>query len=107
MDANSTVTFKVNGDGERTAITHPQPGVPYITTILPAGQSVGEQVIITGTNLAGVTSGLFGAGHAFVNYSIVDDQHIVVTIPTGAASAESVTVTSAVGASAGVSYTIV
>lgn len=106
QDALSTVAFKINGDGERAVITHPQPGVPYITSILPAGQSVGELVTITGTNLAGVTSGSFD-GQAFASYAIVDDQHIVVEIPTGAAGAGNVTVTSAVGTSAAVSYTTI
>lgn len=107
MDALSTVSFVVNGDGARTAITHPQPAMPYITSILPTGKSVGQQVIITGTNLGGVTSGLFGTGHAFVVFSVVDDTHIVVTIPSGASGSENVTVTSPAGTSAAVAYTIV
>lgn len=106
MEAISAVTLKINGDGERTAIAHPQPAVPYIASILPAGQSVGELVTITGTNLGGVTSGSFDS-QAFVDYTIVDNQHIVVKIPTGAAGAGNVTVTSAEGTSAAVSYTTV
>ena len=48
MEAISTVSFKINGDGPRNVITHPQPALPYILSILPLGRAVGGQVVITG-----------------------------------------------------------
>lgn len=109
MDANSTVTFKVNGDGARTPITHPQTGtalLPIVATVTPAGQSVGEQVMLSGYNLGAVTAISFDST-AVVNFTIVDGQHIVAQIPTGAVGVGDVTVTSPAGTSTAVSYTTV
>lgn len=107
MEALSTITFKVNGDGARTAITHPQPTAPTITSILPLGKSVGNVVVINGYNLTGATAGAFGTGNAFATFTVISDNQIAVTIPSGASGAESVTVTTPLGTSAGFSYTIV
>lgn len=104
MEAISTVSFKINGDGPRNVITHPQPALPYILSILPLGRAVGGQVVITGTNLTGATAITFGGTNA-PTFSVVSDTKVAVDIPAGT-GAKSVVITTPQGASAGFSYTV-
>lgn len=82
---------------------------PYIGTITPTGKSIGGQVLITGTGFAAqaITAFVFGTGHAVTVYTIVNDNQIVATIPTGATGSVGVVITNATGASNTVNYTVV
>lgn len=82
------------------------PGVPVIASVTPAGQSVGEQVLISGTGFASMVSGTID-GAAIVNYTVVDDRNLVATIPAGATGPANVIITNSAGASAALSYTVV
>lgn len=104
QDAISMVSFAVNGDGARTAITHPQPTAPYITSILALGKAVGNLVTINGTNLTGATGVSFG-GTAATVFNVISDSQVSVVIP-GTSGAKSVTITTPQGTSAGFSYTV-
>ena len=82
------------------------PGVPVIASVTPAGQSVGKQVLISGTGFASMVSGTID-GAAIVSYTVVDDRNLVATIPAGAVGASNVIITNSAGASAALSYTVV
>lgn len=79
--------------------------LPVITTITPAGQSVGEQVTINGSEFDGTTGVTIDAEIA--EFTLVSSSTIVAVIPALAAGAADVIVTTAAGASAPVSYTVV
>lgn len=101
----------ITGTGYATRISNPFEGwadaddTPAITTVLPAGQSVGEQVTISGSGLVGAT-GVTIDGLA-AQYTVVGSSTIVATIPATAAGASPVIVTTAAGPSNTVSYTVV
>ena len=82
---------------------------PFITSITPAGLGVGGKVLVQGYNLSSITSMTFdgvtvtsGANRVEMN-----DGAVLVTIPTGAAGASDVVITTAAGTSNTVSYTVV
>lgn len=88
--------------------------VPTITSVLPAGESVGEHVTIKGTRfMAGGVALVTGASGVTIDginatdYTVVDKNTIVATIPVAAAGAAAVIVTNATGASAPTNYTVV
>lgn len=99
MDALSTVTVTINGQGKRTAITHPDAAsVPKVYSVTPATGAAagGELVTITGSGFLAATAVEFGADAA-TDYNIVDDYHIAAIAPAHAAGAVTVTVTNATG----------
>ncbi len=108
MEALSTVSFTINGDGERSEITHPDTAgttAPVVGSVTPAGQSVGEVVKITGSNLAGATAVHIDTIAA--SFEIASGTVIYASIPTGAAGAAEVTVTTAGGTSAPAAYVVI
>lgn len=106
QDALSMVSFTITGDGARNAITHPQPGVPYIASITPAGRAVGGLLTITGTSFTGAT-GITIGGTAVTVFNVVSDTVISAVIPAGVASgSKAVIVTTPAGASPSVNYTV-
>ena len=106
MDALSVVSFTITGDGARNDITHPQPAGPYIASISPTGRSVGGVLTITGTGFTGAT-GITIGGTAVTSFNVVSDTVISAVIPTGVASgSKAVIVTTPVGASPSVNYTV-
>jgi hypothetical protein len=108
---NELWTITLTGVGYATRITNPFTGwaddtdIPVITSILPAGQSVGEQVTITGQGFSGTTGVTIDAIAA--EFMLVSDATIVAVIPPAAAGAAAVIVTDANGPSVAVSYTVV
>lgn len=78
---------------------------PVVVSVAPSGQSVGEDVVIAGRNFTGM-SGVTIDGVAVVSPLLASDDMIVATIPTGAAGASDVIVTTTDGASAAYSYTV-
>jgi hypothetical protein len=88
--------------------------VPTLTSALPAGRSVGEQIVITGTRFAaGGTSivtaiTIDGVTVPADTFTVIDANTIVATIPTGAAGASPIVVTNTTGASTTpLSYTVI
>lgn len=87
--------------------------VPTITSVLPAGRSVGEQVTIKGTRFmaSGVSIvtavSIDGVSLNADTYTVIDKNTIIATIPSGAAGAAAVIVTNGTGASAATNYTVV
>lgn len=79
---------------------------PFVGSVLPAGQSVGEDVVISGRYFTGMT-GVTIDGVAVVSPLLVSDAAIAATIPAGAAGASAVVVTTADGSSNSYSYTVV
>lgn len=106
-------TFTMAGKGQAVKITNPAVEVntaqaPTIQSITPAGQSVNEQVTIVGTNFVDITTiTIDGASVPLGTYTVVNPSQIVATIPAAAAGPSPVIVTTAAGASAAVSYTVV
>jgi len=81
-------------------------GVPVITGVTPAGQSIGDPIIIWGVRFTG-TTGVTIDGAAVTLYALDGDTRIAAVIPAGAVGASNVVVTNASGASAAYSYTVV
>jgi hypothetical protein len=77
---------------------------PIITTILPAGKTVGDQVVIAGSRFTGATAVKFAAVDA-TSFTVVSDSTIVAIIPAGT-GAKNVTVITPDGTSNAVSYTV-
>lgn len=108
MDALSTVSFTVNGDGERTDITHPATDTaaePVVTAISPAGQSAGDVVRITGSGFTGATAVSIDSLEA--SFDVVSGTDIYASIPAAATGAAEVTVTTAAGTSDPAAYVVV
>lgn len=100
--------FTLTGYGEAVMIENPvnDAAVPGIISATPAGQSVGEEVIVYGFGFTGMT-GVTVDGIAAVTPQFVDDRHIIVKIPVGAAGPAPIIVTTPDGPSAALSYTVV
>lgn len=78
--------------------------VPTITSVLPSGETVGEMVVITGQFFTG-TTGITMDGETVVEYEIISDSTIAMTIPASVTGAADVVVTNATGASDAYAYT--
>lgn len=78
---------------------------PAISTVLPAGQSIADQVTITGSYFTGASAVSIDAISA--QFTLINSQMIIATIPPAAAGAANVTVTNSVGTSGAYSYTVV
>lgn len=82
--------------------------LPVITSVLPAGRSIGGQVTITGTEFDGATAvTIDGVTVPTTTWTLIGSTTIIAEIPAGAVGASPVIVTTAAGASASVSYTVV
>jgi hypothetical protein len=81
-------------------------GVPALTSVVgqPNPAAAGQLVTITGTRFTGTTAVTFG-GVAASDFTVVDSETIVATLPAGAAGSVPVVVTNAVGPSAALAYT--
>lgn len=105
MDALDTVSFKLNGQGKRNVITHPDAasvGAPTVTGLSPAAAAAagGLLIIVTGTNFNGAT-----AVHVDVtnvnatDWEVVSPTKIALKVPAHAAGIVDVTVTTPGGTS--------
>jgi hypothetical protein len=81
-------------------------GVPVIESVTgqPEPAGAGQMVVIRGTRFAGATAVTFD-GTPAADFSVIDAETIVATLPAGAAGAVDVVVTNGVGASAAFEYT--
>lgn len=101
--ALSTVSVTLNGQGARTAITHPATAaVPTVYSVSPATdvEAGGELVTIRGIRFTGATTGdiLFGAVPS-TEFVVHNDSTIYAVAPAQAAGAVNVTVENATGVS--------
>lgn len=100
--------FTLTGKGPADEIANPFTGwaatTPSVASVLPGGESAGEQVTITGANLLGATSVKFGAVEA-TDFTVVSSTTIVATIPAGTAGSAPVTVVTPGGTSSPRAYT--
>lgn len=102
--------FTLTSDGPVDQIASPiaGDGSPLIESVGPAGQAVGEQVVIRGYNFLGTTGITIDAqavGAATEDFTIVDANTIVATIPAAVTGPAPVIVTNAEGASDAFNYT--
>lgn len=101
-DAADNVTVTLNGQGKRTAITHPDTvaSVPVIYSMTPTTGTTagGTLVTLKGDWFTGASAVHFGATAA-TSYTVVDDHTIVATAPAETAGGVTVTVTNATGVS--------
>lgn len=79
-------------------------GIPVISSITPEGQEVGEQVVITGTRMSGVTDVKFGTT-SVGNLIVVSDTTLAAIVPAGT-GVKAVTVVAVAKTSAPVDYTV-
>lgn len=103
------ITATFTGDGVLAAITNPGVAatVATITAVTPLGAGTGALVTISGAGFSGTvaTTGVkFNAVNA-TSFTVVSDNTIVATVPTGGAGVGNVIVTNAQGASAAFAYT--
>lgn len=104
MDALSTVTVKLTGQGARTAITHPDAAaVPRVFSVTPAvaGTAGGSLHDILGSGFLGLTAATavkFASANA-TSFLVIDDNHIAAIAPANAAGAKQVIVTNGTGPS--------
>lgn len=96
-------------DGAVTSITNPASAAsaPQIVSATPSGAAAASLVTVTGAYFTGVTgaTGVKIGGVNATNYTVVSDQTIVFTMPTGTAGATTIVITNGAGASAGFNYT--
>jgi hypothetical protein len=80
------------------------PSVPVVTAATPSGAVEDAQVLIVGTAFSGATAVKFGATAATA-FTVVDDSHIVASVPAGSAGPANITVTTPAGTSPAFAYT--
>lgn len=112
--ANEQWGITLTGVGPAVRIANPFDGwaddttIPFIASILPAGQSIGEQVTITGTEFDGATAvTIDGVTVPVETWELIGSTTIVAEIPAGATGVSPVIVTTPAGASVAVNYTVV
>lgn len=100
------VTFTLASDGVVPQIVSPlkSGGAPIIESATPAGQTVGDQIVLRGYKFTG-TTGITMDAATVTEFVVVDDYTVVLVIPATVAGAADITVTNAVGASTAFSYT--
>ncbi len=109
--ANERWDVVITGNGPAVRIDNPFNGwadattVPVITSVSPAGQAVGEQVVINGSAFVGGTGVTIDGLPA--EHTTLSSSTVVAVIPDTAAGAADVIVTTGAGASAPFSYTVV
>lgn len=100
------VTFTLASDGVVPQVPSPlaSGGAPIIESATPAGQTVGDQIVIRGYKFTGTTDVTMDTA-TVTEFVVVDDYTMVLVIPATVAGAADVIVTNSVGASAAFSYT--
>lgn len=102
MTALDTVQVTLTGQGELSAIAHPDTGaaVPTISAVTPTALAVagGDAVVVKGNRFTGTVSVTFD-GTPAASFQVVDDGLISATAPAHAAGSGPVVVTNGAGAS--------
>lgn len=103
--ASNEFTFDFTWDVEdQPTLDTGTDGIPVISTIGPVAQTVGKQLVISGTRLSTATDVKFGAVSA-TNLIVVSDTTLACVIPAGT-GVKAVTVIAPAGTSAAVNYTV-
>lgn len=99
-------TFTLENDGVVERIPSPiaGDGKPILESASPAGQTVGDLVVVRGYGLSTFVSATID-GAAVVEHRVVDDNAVVLQIPATVAGSAPIIVTNSVGASAALPYT--
>lgn len=99
-------TFTLKNDGVVQRITSPiaGTGAPILESAGPAGQTVGDQIVLRGYHLADVT-GITIDGQSVTEFVVVDEYTIVLVIPATVAGSAPIIATNPTGASAALPYT--
>lgn len=99
-------TFTLTNDGvvERIASPIAGTGAALLESASPAGQTVGDLIVVRGYNLTSTVSATID-GQAVAEVRVVDDNAIVLLIPATVSGTAPIVVTNAVGASAALPYT--
>lgn len=110
MDALDQVSVTLTGQGQRTAITHPDGAsdVPVISGFLPSTVAVAgnDQVELEGSYLSGATAvSVGGTPLPATDWDVISDGLIVFVSPAHSAGAVPVTVTTPGGVSAAANLT--
>jgi len=104
MDALDQVSVTLTGQGQRTAITHPDGGadVPVISGFVPSTAVVaGDEIQLEGSYLSGATAvSVAGTPLATSAWDVISDGLIVFVAPTHSTGTAAVTVTTSGGTSA-------
>jgi hypothetical protein len=93
-DDNGRKAYRYYDDGS-------SPAAPAVTSHSPAGSvgtAGGDILYLTGTNFTG-TTGATVDGTAVLDFVVVDDQHLIITVPAKAAGSRNLLVTNATGTS--------
>jgi len=98
--------FTLQSDGVVDVIPSPiaGDGSPIIETASPAGQAVGEQIVVRGYNFTG-TTGITVDSETVDEFTVVDANTIVLVIPAAVSGSAPIVVTNASGASDSFAYT--
>lgn len=98
-------TFTLTNDGVVERITSPiaGDGKPILESASPAGQTVGDLIVVRGYNLGSTVSATID-GQSVAEMRIVDDYTVVMLIPATVAGSAPVIVTNAAGASTALPY---
>lgn len=99
-------TFTLKNDGVVRRITSPitGDGSPILESASPAGQTVGDLIVVRGYGLKSAVSATID-GAAVTELRAVDDNAVVLQIPATVAGSAPIIVTNSVGASAALPYT--
>ena len=107
-----TVQVTFTFDGTITKMTTGQittaqnnSALPVITSASQSGTGVGSAVKLVGSNFTGATAAKFGATSGTA-LTVVSDSVIVVNVPTGGTGAQTLTVVTPAGTSAGFAFTV-
>jgi hypothetical protein len=103
--AGAVAVTVVTPGGTSNATGYAYEAAPVLSAVTPNQGPVvgGTTVTLTGANLTGAVSVLFGTGPAA--FTVVSDSLLTATVPPGASGTVNVTVVTAGGTSAGVPYT--
>ncbi|SFN66127.1 IPT/TIG domain-containing protein [Mycetocola miduiensis] len=98
-------TFTLTNDGVVDRIVSPiaGTGIPILESATPAGQSVGDLIVVRGYGLASAVSATIG-GEPVTELRIVDNYAAVIQIPAAVAGSAPIIVTNAAGASLALPY---
>lgn len=103
--ANTEFTFDFEWDVQgQPTLDAGTDGVATVLNITPTGQTVGEQVILSGVRFTGATDVKFGSTSA-THIIVISDTTLAAVIPSGT-GVKAVTVVNTAGTSAPVNYTV-
>lgn len=105
----SVIRFTLANDGvvEKLAVSPiAGSGAPILETASPAGQTVGDLIVVRGYRLGSTVSATID-GQPVLEMRVVDDNTIVLLIPASVAGAAPIVITNGVGASNTLAYAAV